>query len=186
MPMSQEICGLSLLDADLDANCCLEVVCMREAFENIPAGPMDWLPTGSFLITATHDKRSSGLIIENAILCCPDPRIILVAMPSGRHVEPLMRDNRHFGLTPVGHEERLLPRAFPDDGESHEDMFLTIPCRVGPGGTMIPRRCESWVECEIIRHIDLEVGHRLWVGRVIASGEAAITPKRRSIKAKSN
>lgn len=51
---------------------------------------------------------------------------------------------------------------------------------------MIPRRCESWVECEIIRHIDLEVGHRLWVGRVIASGEPAIPPKRRSIKAKSN
>ena len=28
---------------------------------------------------------------------------------------------------------------------------------------MIPSRCESWVECEIIRHIDLDVGHRLWV-----------------------
>ncbi|MEC8065850.1 MAG: flavin reductase [Planctomycetota bacterium] len=159
---------------------------MRDAFENIPAGPMDWLPTGSFLITATHDKRSSGVIIKNAILCCPDPRIILVAMPSGRHVEPLMRDNRHFGLTPVSEDERLLPRAFPDDGESHEDKFLTIPCRVGPGGTMIPRRCESWVECEIIRHIDLEVGHRLWVGRVIACGEPAPPPKLRSIKAKSN
>ena len=44
---------------------------MRDAFEDIPAGPMEWLPTGSFLITATHDKRSSGVIIENAILCCP-------------------------------------------------------------------------------------------------------------------
>ena len=107
-------------------------------------------------------------------------------MPSGRHVEPLMRDNRHFGLIPVSEDERLLPRAFPDDGGSHEDKFLTIPCRVGPGGTMIPRRCESWVECEIIRHIDLEVGHRLWVGRVIACGEPAPPPKRRSIKAKSN
>ncbi len=143
------------------------------------------IPRGRFIMTAAFDEHRAGVLVQYVQLCAPEPPHVAVSMLRGQSLEPLMRDSRAFALCQISADDRFLERKFqPNEGlpgtrqcatgeigeEVIEDQFVSIPVRPAPSGSPIIERAMSWLDCELVRTVDLDPDHRLYVGRVTAGG----------------
>jgi len=94
----------------------------------------------------------------------------MVAVATGLAIEPLIRDSRWFALCQIGEDDRILRRRFAVPADRGEDPFVTLPHTSAPSGAPILERAITWMDCELIRHVDLDSDHRLYVGRVHHAG----------------
>jgi flavin reductase (DIM6/NTAB) family NADH-FMN oxidoreductase RutF len=91
----------------------------------------------------------------------------MVALAKGQRVEPLIRDSRSFALCQISAEDRFLYRKFAtSEAEMDEDSFVSLMSRSAPSGSPIIERALSYMDCELVRHVDLDSDHRIYVGQV--------------------
>lgn len=126
-------------------------------------------PVGHYVVTAAADDRRSGVITPWIQRCAVEPPLIVVAMPSGMPVEPLIHNSRSFGLCQVTSDDRLIHRSFTPPMDINHDPFDLLCKRCGPLGSPIIERSISAMQCELVRTVDLDADHRLYVGRVVAA-----------------
>jgi flavin reductase (DIM6/NTAB) family NADH-FMN oxidoreductase RutF len=148
------------------------------------------IPSGMFIMTASHDGRMAGVLVKLVQLCSPHPPQVAVAMLKGQSLEPLIRDSRSFTLCQISEDDRFLqkkfapnislPRTGRDAFAEHpiEDPFACIATRLARSGSPIIERAKSWLDCELVRSIELDGDHHLYVGRIIDGGisDAGIKP----------
>ncbi len=128
------------------------------------------IPSGLFLLTTCYDGHRSGVLVKWVQQCSVKPPMVIVAMSKGLPVEPLIRDSRCFALCQIAEDDRLLQRKFATPPDAREDPFVTIPTLEAPSGAPIVKRAVAYLDCELVRHIDLETDHALYVGRVHQGG----------------
>ncbi len=137
----------------------------------------DLLSVGTFLITSHFEGRRAGVRARAVMVAANEPLLIGVTVRCGHWIEPLIRDSRRFGVCriddPCSPTMTLLLRrcaepARPRDG----DIFDTVPTITAVGGAPLLARSSLAFDCEVVRHLDLEADHELYVGRVIASRSA--------------
>lgn len=136
------------------------------------------IPHGAFILTAAHDGRRHGTLVRWMQPCSSEPPMIMLAMPKGQVVEPLIRDSRHFALCQVREGDRLLLRKFePDMGgdgssgregsiENIEDPFACLPMRRSPAGSPVIERALCYLDCEVVRQIETDGDHRIYIGHI--------------------
>jgi flavin reductase (DIM6/NTAB) family NADH-FMN oxidoreductase RutF len=128
------------------------------------------LPRGVYLLTACFDGRRAGQIVESVQPCSAEPLLVCIAALKGHCIEPLIRDSRGFAVCGIDPDDKLLLRRFsvartpqspgdPFDALEIDHLTTTAP---------IPRRCRMALDCEVVRHLDLESDHGLYIGRVLA------------------
>jgi len=132
---------------------------------NIAAAVLQ-IPCGLFVLTAAHDGLRSGVLTKWVQPCSIVPRQVMVAIAKGLPVEPLIRDSRCFALCQISAGDRLLHRRFLDPPDRGEDPFVTLPTHCAPSGLPIIDRALAYLDCEVVRHVDLDTDHRLYVGQV--------------------
>ncbi len=92
----------------------------------------------------------------------------MVAIAAGLPVEPLIRDSRAFGLCQIDSEDRLLRKMFATPPERGEDPFVLLASHAAPSGSPVIDRALSYLDCRVVRHVDLGTDHRLYVGEICA------------------
>ena len=137
----------------------------EETGSNI-AGVIGQIPCGLFVLTSAFDGLRSGALTRWVQPCSITPPLLMVAVANGLPVEPLIRDSRFFALCQVRAGDKLLERKFATPPDRAEDPFVTLPSHCAPHGSPILDRAMSYVECEVVRHVDLDTDHRLYVGQV--------------------
>ena len=131
----------------------------------------DRMPVGRFLLTAAHGDQRNGMLITRAQKCADEPVTVTVAVRKGHALSPLIRDSAVFGLCELRGSDLMLSRLFNRPGELRgEDPFLGHDLVAGTGRIPIPTASASWVCCELIRHLDIEADHEIYIGRVTAGG----------------
>ena len=128
------------------------------------------IPSGLFLLTSGYDGNRSGVLVNWVQQCASRPPMVIVAMAKGLPVEPLIRDSRAFALCQIAEDDRLLLRKFAQPPNTNEDPFVSIPIIDAPSGSPIVKRAVAYLDCELVRHIDLETDHALYVGQVHQGG----------------
>ena len=128
------------------------------------------IPSGLFILTAAYNGSRSGVLVAWVQQCAAVPPLVLAAVATGLPVVPLIRDSRSFALCQISAEDRLLARKFDPAPLAGEDPFLSMPVTLSPNGAPILQRALSWLDCEVVRHIDLESDCGLYVGRVRDGG----------------
>ena len=128
------------------------------------------IPSGIFLLTSGYDGKRSGVLVHWVQQCSTNPPMVIVAMAKGLPVEPLIRDSRAFALCQIAEDDRLLLRKFAQPPNAGDDPFETLPTIEGPSGSPIVKRAVAYLDCELVRHIDLETDHALYVGKVQQGG----------------
>jgi len=99
------------------------------------------------------------------------PPCVIVSVPKGQPLSPLIRDSRSFALCELAEGDLLLNRLFAKPRELHgDDPFLGLALVETPLGLPVPRAIASWVECELIRHMDIESDFEVYVGRAVGGG----------------
>ncbi len=150
------------------------------------------IPRGLFILTAACEGHRSGVLTKWVQPCSTIPPLVMVAIEKGSPVEPLIRDSRAFALCQIGADDRLLMRRFANPPERFEDPFVTLPAHPGPSGSPIIDRALSYLDCQVVRHIDRDADHRLYVGQISegaimdASGQTAVEVGQPSVSTYSN
>jgi flavin reductase (DIM6/NTAB) family NADH-FMN oxidoreductase RutF len=131
----------------------------------------DRMPVGRFLMTAAHGDQRNGMLVTRVQKCADEPITVTVAVQKGHALSPLIRDSAVFGLCELRGRDLILSRLFNRPGDLHgEDPFLGHSLVPDTAGIPIPTASASWVRCELIRHLDIEADHEIYIGRVIAGG----------------
>ncbi len=128
------------------------------------------IPAGLFVLTAAYDGSRSGVLVKWVQQCALTPPMVMVAMARGVAVEPLIRDSRGFALCQISPEDRLLQRKFATAPGQRDDSFVSLATTAAPSGSPIIERAIGFLDCEVVRHIDLESDHGLYVGLVRGGG----------------
>lgn len=145
----------------------------------------DRLPVGLYLLSAHHDGDRAGTLAMGVHQCANDPVLLCVPVRRGHRIGPLIRDSRVFAVSSVPPDDRGLRRRFDahPPAEEHYDPFDAIPVVTLETGAPIPRASALAFDCKVVRHVDLDADHELYVGRVVSArinGDAPL-PTRASV-----
>ncbi len=132
------------------------------------------LPTATCIMTAAYEHKRMGMVVSRVMRAADEPLSIAVAVPTGQRLTMLIRDSRAFGLCFVDRSQRALLRRFGDGtrGEGPAcigDPFDTQPTRTMVTGSPILSKAIVALDCEVVRHFDLESDHEIYVGVVLGS-----------------
>jgi len=142
----------------------MERLCRRRA-EGLDEA-LSLIPSGSFVLTASHDDCRSGTLVQWVQRCADNPPMVVVALRKGHPIEPLIRDSRAFCLNLLKDGEVLLRRKF-ESGHSHgDDPFVSLPATRAPSGSPVLLRAGAYIDCELVRHLDIESDFEVYVGLV--------------------
>jgi flavin reductase (DIM6/NTAB) family NADH-FMN oxidoreductase RutF len=138
------------------------------------------VPAGGYILTAGYDGARSGVLVGWVQRCASNPPMVMLALPTGLPVIPLIRDSRSFALCQIAADDRFLSRKFAAAPEHGEDPFVTLATATARSGSPLVLRAMSYLDCELVRHIDLEADCGLYVGLVrdggmLAGGRPAVT-----------
>lgn len=135
---------------------------------------MAQIPGGLFVMTTACEGHAGAVLVKWVQPCSDLPPMVMVALCKGQHIEPLLRNSRSFVLCQIAESDRYLLRKFSVAGNgspaSHEadDALVTMGTSLAPSGAPIVDRAMTYLDCEIVRHIELESDHRIYVGQVHA------------------
>lgn len=130
------------------------------------------LPRGVYIMTASHDGKRVGVIVELLQLVATDPPSVSLALPKGQPISPLVRDSHAFGICVVPEGDAFLPRHFArrDVGvEDFADPFDGIETYTLATGSPLIERAAACLDCSVTMHIDFEGDHELYIASVVLS-----------------
>lgn len=132
---------------------------------------MALLPSGLFLMTAAHEGKRTGAMVASVQPCAMAPPLLCIAMRKGAGIEPMIRDAHTFAINIVDPSDKLVMRKFGDPSRPREpgDPFDCMPIERLVTGAPVLKRSIAAFDCEVVRHIDVETDHELYIGHVLAS-----------------
>lgn len=95
------------------------------------------------------------------------PPMLCISSRCGSVIDPVLRDSHVFSVFSLGPGERVLSKRM-SEGVSIRgmDIFDGINVERLQGGLPALASSPVALECEVVRHIDLEADHQLYVGRI--------------------
>lgn len=142
-------------------------------------GVLSRLPCGLFVMTASHEDRSHAVMIHAVVKVSHEPPLILVALPKGQAIVPLLHDSHAFAVCQLSPEDRLLMRKLGTmDGADQESLHGVEMLRRATGAPILAR-AQCFLDCELVRHADVDGDHDIYVGLIreggiLHGGEVAI------------
>ncbi|MBL8760515.1 MAG: flavin reductase [Phycisphaerae bacterium] len=127
------------------------------------------LPGGLFVMTSSFEGKRGGVIVKSVMPVAEEPLLLAVAAWKGHGLEPIVRDSHHFAVSMVDPGERTLIRRFTGHLSEHGDQFDSVPTERLVSTSPILSRSVLAIDCEVVRHFDIEADHELYVGLVLGA-----------------
>ncbi len=123
------------------------------------------VPRSVYVMTSRFEDRSQGVMVHwvQRITGAP-PLILMIAVPKGSPIIPILQDSRHFALCQVHPDDKLTRRRF--SGEPTEEPFSAIETRLSPHGAPVIVKSLAYLDCELLRHVDFEGDHDMYLGLI--------------------
>lgn len=128
------------------------------------------IPHGHFILTASYGDAHGGVVVKWVQQVSSSPILVVVAIEKGQPLSPIIRDSRRFVLCQLAPDDRVLRRLFSAERDDGHDPFLGLSTMRAPGGPPVLLRAQSWLDCELTRHLDVEGNCELYIGLVHAGG----------------
>lgn len=160
------------------------------------ANSLAQIPGGLFILTSHFETQRGGVLVRWVQQCSDVPPMVMVALCKGQPVEMLIRDSHFFTLCQISADDRFLIRKFNGRNGSNghaspqgsngangttsaanavdyngaaghdDDALLPLMTRAAPSGCPIVDRALSFLDCEVVRHVELDSDHRIYVGQI--------------------
>ena len=140
---------------------------MDEALRAAVGRVMGRIPAGLFVMTAAHDGRMRAVVIRFVQRVSVEPPLVLVALPKGQGIVPLIHDSHAFAVSQIADDDRLVLRKLAASDGVDENALHGVEMTRRATGSPIPVRCQCFLDCELIRHADVDGDHDLYVGRIL-------------------
>ena len=126
---------------------------------------LDRIPNGAFILTSGHADLRAGVSVKWVQQCATNPPMVMVAVPKGHVLSPLIRDSRSFAVCQLDPADRSTARAFELQTPGI-DPFIGATVDRTPSGCPVPARALGYIDCELARHVDLDGDCEIYVGTV--------------------
>lgn len=126
------------------------------------------VPSGLFVVTASLDGKSTGLLASWVQQIGFQPPMISVAIRKGRYLTSWLERHPYFALNQIGQGQKHLLKhfgsGFDPDSEAFEGVATT---RSDSHGTIIVNDAIAWMECQLAHVFATGGDHDLVVAHVI-------------------
>jgi flavin reductase (DIM6/NTAB) family NADH-FMN oxidoreductase RutF len=127
------------------------------------------LRSGLFVLTARHEGKRAGVMVRSVQPAAEEPPLVCVAVRRGHWIEPVIRDSHAFAVCQVTSVEGLMLRKFAETSRPRDgDPFDCVQTMRLATGAPVLARSPLALDCEVVRHFDLEADHELYIGLVVA------------------
>lgn len=126
------------------------------------------IPSTLYVMTASRGRASGAVLASWVQQVSYEPPLVSVAIPRGRGIAPLIRDSRSFALCKVHPDDTLLPRRIRMMDDRDWTALDTIPWEKLATGSPCIKRAQAVLDCQVLRHLDVEADHELYIGQVVA------------------
>ena len=129
------------------------------------------IPSGLYVLTAAHEDRRLGVLVGWVQQCCFEPPMLSISIQKGTPIMPLISESRQFALCQLAVDDGRLIRKFGGQVDLGDDPFLGQPL-IKPLMNKLPilGAAKSYMECELVCHMDVEGDHDIFVGTVRNAG----------------
>jgi flavin reductase (DIM6/NTAB) family NADH-FMN oxidoreductase RutF len=135
----------------------------------VPARAWQLLAAHSVVMATAWAGRRYGALTLGVQQASNLPPLVCVSTRCGHIIDPILRDARVFAACAIAPSERVLLRRLHDGASLRGiDAFDGVAMERTRSGLPVVASSLVTLECEIVRHIDLEADHQLYVGRVLA------------------
>lgn len=137
------------------------------------------IPQGRYIMTAKYEKRERAVLVSWVQQASFNPPMVLVALHKERDIGPLIHESHAFALNQVAAEDRLTikrftapaPRRPPDDEDDNADHPLQAMSTLRKAtGSPILAKAMCYMDCDLVRHVDVDGDHDLYVGQIRDAG----------------
>lgn len=125
------------------------------------------LPTAPCVMGSAFEGRRFGVFVTRVVTVADDPPCVAVSLHKGQRLATYIRDSRSFALSILAPSQRLLIKKFRESHLSDADPFDTVETRTLSTGAPVLLRAVAGIDCEVMRHFDLEADHEMYVGQVV-------------------
>lgn len=137
---------------------------------------LELVPLGCYVLTSAHEGRRAGVVALSVQLCATEPQLISVAVRKGHVIEPIIRDSHAFAICRIAPDDKLTTRKFADGIAIEGDPFDSLAIENLVTTAPVLKRAIMAIDCEVIRHFDMEADCELYVGKVLAGRVYQGTP----------
>jgi 3-hydroxy-9,10-secoandrosta-1,3,5(10)-triene-9,17-dione monooxygenase reductase component len=127
------------------------------------------IPNGLFVMASQSEGRSAAVPVQWVQQCATNPPMVMVALEKGQSIEPIVRESRYFSICQISAEDRFLVRKFAQK-PAQDEALLAMMMTATSHGSPILDRAMSYLDCEIVRHVELDCDYRIYVGQVHGGG----------------
>lgn len=129
-------------------------------------------PSTGYVMTAAFDGKRSGTFVRWVTPCADQPPLLAVSIFRGHWVETLIRDSHCFGLCKIDASDRLTCKKFQETGprdvaKRDIDPFDALAVETLVTGSPLLKRSPVVFDCMVVRHLDLEADHSLYIAQVM-------------------
>ena len=132
------------------------------------------IPQGLYLLTAADGHRRSAVLVSWVQQASFEPPMALVSLMKGRSIVPVIHESRSFALNQIAKDDKMVLRKFGRsgaDGEEEDDDTLEgFGIARHATGSPVLTRAMSFMDCELVRHIDIDGDHDIYVGLIRDAG----------------
>lgn len=131
------------------------------------AGALGFDSASAFALSSKFGRSRAVILVRWAQFCSVEPPMVAVALRKGRPIEPIIRDSHAFALSRLDPGEAFIRRKLETADEHADDPLDLIEHDALVTGSPCIRRALCSLDCEVVRHIDLEGDHELYVGQIV-------------------
>lgn len=138
---------------------------LDDAQREAAASALGAIPSGQYILTAAFEDRRLGALVSWVQQCCFEPPMVSISIQKGTPIMPLISEARQFALCQLGKDDGRLIRKFGGQADLGDDPFLGQPL-IKPVMNKLPiiATSKSYMECELVCHMDVEGDHDVFVG----------------------
>lgn len=148
---------------------------MDSAQQQVIDGAIARIERGRYLMTSCYDGSRSGILVESVQWLMQDPLLIGISVRKGHEIDPLIRDSRSFAIGFIDDDDKFITRRFGERLNGADsaiyvqgsDPFDTLASEKLVTGSPLLPQCRTWIDCEVLRRVDIENAYEFFVGSVV-------------------
>lgn len=150
-----------------------QIILDKETRRSIGAA-LGRIPQSLYIMTAAFEHRAKGVMVSWVQQAGFEPPMVSVVLRKGRDIVPLIHDSHSFALSQVVDDDKLTLRKFAEGRRSgqgrDDDPLAGIETFRKATGAPIIKKALSFLDCELVRHIDIDGDHDLYIGLIRDGG----------------
>jgi flavin reductase (DIM6/NTAB) family NADH-FMN oxidoreductase RutF len=141
---------------------------VSEEIKHTLGRPLGRIPSGLFIVSASHEGKSSAMLGSWVQQAAFDPPAISIAIGKDREVLDLIRSSGRVAVSILGENDSALMKRYARGIKAGEDAFAGVNTLTTPGGIPVLADALGYLEGEVIQTVDFGADHVLLIARVTA------------------